>query len=206
MQFDASNILIILGSLLLALSFHEAMHAFVGHALGDTTAAEEGRLTLNPLKHIDFLTTIAVPLILILFGLPPILAAKPVPFNPARVKWEEFGAALIGVAGPLANLGLAVVTASIIHLVQPDPASLLLNALLTFLEVNVGLFIFNMLPIPPLDGSRLLYAFAPESLQRVMYQMESFGILAVMVILFALLPVLSPLLQSLNSSILTILL
>src|SRR3546814_47781 len=94
--------------IVLSMSIHEAMHAFVGHALGDTTAHDEGRLTLNPLKHIDLLTTILLPLLLLAIGAMPFFAAKPVPFNPMRVKYDEWGAAMIALAGPFTNLLLAL--------------------------------------------------------------------------------------------------
>src|SRR4051812_11988673 len=98
---SGADLVVVLGSIILSLSIHEATHGYVAHWLGDTTAYEMGRLTLNPLKHIDAVTTVLLPMVLILSGLPPLLIAKPVPFNPARVKYDEFGAALIGVAGPL---------------------------------------------------------------------------------------------------------
>lgn len=197
---------IIIVSLLISLSFHEAMHAFVAHALGDSTAEEEGRLTLNPLVHIDLFTTILLPALLLIAGLPPILAAKPVPFNPNRVKFQEFGAAMVGLAGPLSNLLLAAITAFIITTVQPLAGSTSFVVLMTFLQVNVGVFIFNMLPIPPLDGSRVLYAFAPESVQRVMEQIESFGILIILGAFFLLLPVLGPILRDMNQAVISFLL
>jgi Zn-dependent protease len=180
------------------------MHAFAADWLGDTTAREEGRITLNPLAHIDPVMTIALPAVLLLLGLPPILAAKPVPFNPARVKYDEFGAAIIGVAGPLTNLLLAAITAGILKLVVlPEIAT---TALVVFCVLNVALFVFNMLPIPPLDGSRLLYAFAPESLQRLMAQIEAMGFTFLIIILVVLLPVIGPILQNLNQSLLRFLL
>lgn len=171
------QILIIIGVLLVAMSVHEAMHAFVGFKLGDDTAAEEGRISLNPLKHIDPFLTIILPAITLIVAGAPILAAKPVPFNPENVKWEEFGAALIAAAGPLSNLALAILGAVVVRLVGPDILSigLLGDILGIFIALNVGLFVFNLIPIPPLDGSRVLYAFAPEPLQRVMEQIEPFG-------------------------------
>lgn len=206
MIFDASSIILFIIGLLLALSIHEAMHAFTAHWLGDSTAQEEGRLTLNPLAHIDLITTILLPVVLILAGLPPILAAKPVPFNPDRVKFDEFGAALVGLAGPLTNLGLAVISALLLKGLQPDPGALVRDFLLVFLQINVGLFVFNMLPIPPLDGSRVLYAFAPEPLQRLMMQIEALGMLPVLILLFLLLQFISPILVFLNNFFLRILL
>jgi Zn-dependent protease len=205
MQFDTSSILIIIASLAVAITIHEMMHAFTARWLGDTTASDMGRVTLNPLAHIDPVLTILLPAVLILFGLPPILAAKPVPFNPDQVKFEEFGSALIGIAGPFTNLALAFLTAGALNIFQPDFGTLTREALLIFMQLNVGLFVFNMLPIPPLDGSRLVYAFAPEPLQRVMLQIEQFGIAGILLILFILLPFISPIISELNSFILALL-
>lgn len=178
------EIIAVLVSLIISMSIHEAVHGYVAHWLGDTTAYEMGRLTLNPLKHIDVLTTILLPMVMILSGLPPFFAAKPVPFTPDRVKYEEFGVALVGVAGPLTNLLLAVVAAAIFRLWGADLSLDLARIVVIFTEVNVGFFLFNMIPFPPLDGSRLLYAFAPEPLQDVMRQIESFGFIAILFFFF----------------------
>lgn len=103
-NLDAATLAIIFGSLVVAITIHEAMHAFTSHWLGDDTAQKEGRITLNPIKHVDPFGTILLPLITLIIFKVPLLAAKPVPFNPARVKYEEFGAAMIAAAGPLTNL------------------------------------------------------------------------------------------------------
>jgi Zn-dependent protease len=174
---DLGTILTILVTLVVSITLHEMMHAFVGLKLGDTTAHEEGRVSLNPLRHVDPFATILLPIITLLAFHTPILAAKPVPFNPARVKWDEYGAALIAAAGPLTNLALAIVGALVARLFAGNPD--VFNMLTIFVALNVGLFVFNMVPIPPLDGSRVLYAFAPEALQRVMAQLEQFGIFIV---------------------------
>jgi Zn-dependent protease len=174
------DLVVVLFSIIIALSIHEAMHAYVAHWLGDSTAHDEGRLTLNPLKHIDVVTTVALPMVLLIFGLPPIFIAKPVPFNPNRVKYEEFGVALVGIAGPLTNLVLAAIAALIFKIFGADMSVFWQGALVIFTQVNIGFFIFNMIPFPPLDGSRLLYAFAPEPLQRVMMQIEAFGLMGIL--------------------------
>lgn len=205
MDFSGANLILFLLSLILAISIHEAMHAFTAHWLGDPTAADEGRITLNPLAHIDLFATILLPVLLLAFGLPPILAAKPVPFNPDRVKFDEFGAALVGLAGPATNLVLAILSAGLLNVLSPDYGTLLRDGLLIFMQLNVALFVFNMLPIPPLDGSRLLYALAPEPLQRVMLQIEQFGLAGIIVILFLFLPVISPIISTLNDFILRLL-
>lgn len=178
-SLDFATIVIVFFSLVVSITLHEAMHAFTSHWLGDDTASREGRISLNPLKHVDPLATIILPLITLIIFKVPLLAAKPVPFNPNRVKFDEFGAALVGIAGPLTNLFLAVSAAGFINLFFDSMGSGLLDALLIFMLVNVGLFVFNMMPIPPLDGSRLVYAFAPEPVQRFMASIEQFGILIV---------------------------
>ncbi len=196
----APNLLYVVVSIVLALSIHEAMHAFTAHWLGDTTAQEEGRLSLNPLRHIDPFTTVLLPIItLILFKI-PILAAKPVPFNPERVKYEEFGSALIAAAGPLTNLALAIAAAPLLHIVALGP---LAEFLVIFIEINVVLFIFNIIPIPPLDGSRVLYAFAPEPVQRFMNQIEPYGLFIVFALVLT--GVLLPLLTNLDNFVLQLL-
>jgi Zn-dependent protease len=185
-NLSAVDLVVVLVSIIISMAIHEAMHAYVAHWLGDDTAHDLGRLTLNPLKHIDVVTTVVLPMVMLLAGLPPFFIAKPVPFNPARVKYEEFGAALVGVAGPLTNLALAGLAALVFRLWGASLGSFFDNAIELFTLVNVSFFIFNMIPFPPLDGSRLLYAFAPESLQRVMYQIESAGFLAIIFFFFVL--------------------
>jgi Zn-dependent protease len=195
------DLIMVLLSIVIALSIHEAMHAFVAHWLGDTTAKDMGRLSLNPLRHIDPFTTVVLPIItLILFHI-PILAARPVPFNPERVKFNEFGGALIAAAGPFTNLGLAVIAALFLHLAANS--ALLANFLTTFVVLNVALFVFNILPIPPLDGSRVLYAFAPEPLQDFMRQIEPYGLFIIFGLVLT--GILTPLLINLDNSILQLL-
>jgi Zn-dependent protease len=203
-NLGTQGIVFLIISLVLSVALHEAMHGFMAFRLGDTTAADMGRLTLNPLKHIDIYTTLALPLLLILAGQPPFFAAKPVPFNPARVKYDEYGAALVGIAGPLTNFLLALVGAVLYHAV-PAGGSAQFFALI-FTEVNIGLFVFNMIPFPPLDGSRLLYAFAPEPLQELMMRIESFGFLAILVFILLLFQFVSPVIVNIESHILTFLL
>lgn len=183
---------VMIGIIVLSLSFHEAMHAFTSHWLGDSTASDLGRLTLNPLKHIDIYTTVLLPVVLLLLGLPPFLIAKPVPFNPNRVKWGDFGAALVGVAGPLSNLLLAFFATAIMRLFVNNDGSLLYLLLGSFIEMNIVIFIFNMIPFPPLDGSRVLYAVAPDPVRKVMEQIEATGLIGIFIFIFLLFPLLSP--------------
>ncbi len=173
-NLSLTSILIVIGVLLVSMTIHEAMHAYVGLKLGDTTAADEGRVSLNPLRHIDPFMTILLPAITLFLFSAPILAAKPVPFSPDRVKWDELGAALIAAAGPLSNLILALIGAVIARTVGVSDS--LVDVFSTFITLNVALFVFNILPIPPLDGSRVLYAFAPEPVQDFMRSIEPYGL------------------------------
>lgn len=203
LSIDGFTLLVVFVSLVISISIHEMMHAFVGLKLGDTTAQEEGRISLNPLRHIDPFLTLVLPAITLLLFHAPILAAKPVPFNPDRVKYDEFGAALIAVAGPLTNFGLAVVAALVLRYASLDAT--MTSVWLIFLQLNVGLFVFNMVPIPPLDGSRLLYAVAPEPVQAFMAQLEQFGFFIIFGLIL-LVPGFTDLLLSIDNAIIQFLL
>ena len=193
MSIDFTYLAIVLAVVFGSMVLHELMHGLTAYWLGDDTAKENGRLTLNPIKHIDPVLTIALPALLVIMNgvthsTPIFGGAKPVPFRPDRVKGGEWGAALVGVAGPLTNLVLAFLFFLIAyfsgHLIivgdviftTSGVMSMFLNA---GIMVNLGFFAFNMLPIPPLDGSRLLYAIAPESVQKIMRAMENMGIVVV---------------------------
>lgn len=200
MQFtlDLPTLIIAFVTVVIAITIHEMMHAYTALKLGDTTAHEEGRISLNPLSHIDPFMTVALPLITLIVFQAPILAAKPVPFNPDRVKFDEFGAALIAAAGPFTNLVLAAIGAIVAHAFSGNID--IYNALTIFVSINVGIFIFNMLPIPPLDGSRVLYAFAPDSIRNIMAQLEQFGIVIVFALILAV-PAFSQIIIELNRTI-----
>jgi len=205
-NLGTSDLVTVLVTMLVSVSIHEAMHAFTAHALGDTTAKDEGRLTLNPLKHIDLFTTVLLPVFLIAIHLPPIFIAKPVPFDPSRVRFQEFGAALVALAGPFTNLALAVLASLLIRFGSLDWGVGWLHALALFMQINIALFVFNMIPLPPLDGSRLLYAFAPEPVQRVMQQIEHAGFMITIGIFLLISPVLLPVIGNITDSIFTFLL
>lgn len=190
MEGMIQTIVIALGTILFSMTLHEAMHGFVANWLGDDTAKLQGRLTLNPIKHIDPFLTILMPVILAIAGGPIFGGAKPVPFNPDRVKYDEWGAALVAIAGPLTNLFIAFVFFGVYALVQPESA-LANQILVSAVSINLGFFIFNMIPIPPLDGSRVVYALAPDFVRRGMEMIEQFGILIVFLIVIAASPVIA---------------
>ena len=179
MHIDIAHLIIVLVVILISMTLHEAMHGFMAYWLGDDTAKEQGRLTLNPLRHIDPFLTILLPLSLALLGLPVFGGAKPVPYNPERVRGDEWGAALVGFAGPLTNFVIAF-TCFGLYATIAGPAVQPLLA--TAVSVNLGFFVFNMLPIPPLDGSRVLYALAPEFVRRGMEVVEQYGVMLVFVL------------------------
>lgn len=184
MEIDFAYLFIVIVVILFSMTLHEVMHGIAAFWLGDDTASREGRLTLNPIKHIDPFLTILLPLILAIMQAPIFGGAKPVPFNPARLKYDEWGAALVAIAGPLTNLLIAMVFFVSFQLFEPTADSFAGLFLSTGVWVNLGFFVFNMIPIPPLDGSRVLYALAPDFVRRGMEAIERFGIVFVFLIVF----------------------
>jgi Zn-dependent protease len=185
MSDTLQGVVILLPVLLLSMAIHEMMHAFAADWLGDDTARLQGRLTLNPIAHIDPIFTVALPLLLILrhssvlFG-----AAKPVPVNFNRLRYGEFGGAIVGMIGPATNFLIACIAAILFKSLNPDAGSTLYNVFDVTIRLNIGLFIFNSIPWPPLDGSRLLYAFAPRPLQEVMESIEGMGLMSLVIFIF----------------------
>ena len=162
-------LIIILGSMIL----HELAHGLVAYALGDTTAKDEGRLSLNPLKHLDPITSVLIPLLMYFTGGPIFGGAKPVPINTRRLKGGAWGMALVGIAGPLTNFLLAFIAFLIGHFTGAIYGTELIGSIIMYIvTINLGFFIFNILPIPPLDGSRVLYAIAPDGIREVMEKIE----------------------------------
>ena len=182
------EIIVVLIVILLSMTIHEAMHAFMGYVLGDNTAKEEGRLTLNPIRHIDPVMTLLLPLIMVVLHAPVFGGAKPVPFNPNRVRFGDWGAALVAISGPITNLIIAFIAfgvgvfSGVINNAGAVQSTIFGLIISTAVSVNLGFFVFNMLPIPPLDGSRILYAVAPDGVRGVMQKIEQNGVLLVMII------------------------
>ena len=202
-DLSTTAIVFVLVSLVISIIVHELMHGVMAYWLGDRTAADAGRLTLNPLASIDPVGTIFIPFIAIVYLHTLFLAAKPVPFNPENVKWGDYGAALVGLAGPASNFVLALVGAVLYNI---SDSGTFAEFAVIFTSINIGIMVFNLLPIPPLDGSRVLYAFAPDSVRRVMEQIEATGFVVMIAIFFLAAYVLSPVIISIQQTILQILL
>lgn len=179
------DILVVLGVILVSMMLHELTHGFVALKLGDETAKLLGRLTFNPLKHIDPVMTLVLPIMIattnaLTGAQAPIFGgAKPVPFNPAKVRYGEWGVALIALAGPFTNLLIAFIAFCILGFSGAAMGSVFRHVLEVVVQVNLGFFVFNMLPIPPLDGSRFMYAIAPDFIRRAMDLVERSGIFLV---------------------------
>src|SRR3989338_1079285 len=164
---------------------HEYMHGWMADRLGDSTARDHGRLTLNPAAHIDLWGSILMPALIfvgtsgaLIFGY-----AKPVPFNPYNLKDQKYGVAKVAVAGPLANLITALFFGLFLRLV-PGLSLVLASFLAAIVQINLVLMIFNLLPIPPLDGAKVLMPFLPYDWQMKLMQFEHYGFIFVLLFVF----------------------
>jgi Zn-dependent protease len=176
--------------LITAITFHEAAHGFVAHHFGDNTAWERGRVTFNPLKHIDPFGTIVMPAILLLSHSPFLFGyAKPVPVNFRALRNPKMDMVWVALAGPGTNIALALVAALAFHVLNYLPADAALwvaDNLKNALVINVVLAIFNMLPIPPLDGGRVAVGLLPRVLAAPLARLEPYGMLILIGILILL--------------------
>ena len=169
--------------LLISVIIHELAHGYVAYSLGDPTAKYAGRLTLNPLKHLDPFGSVILPLLLFIAGSPFLFGwAKPVPVNPYNFSDKKYGEIKVSVAGPASNLAVALVFGMILRFI---PGVVLLSspgiqiALTVIVYTNIWLAIFNLIPIPPLDGSWILFSFLPRSMQGIENFLRQYGIVAV---------------------------
>lgn len=182
--------------LLLSAVFHEYMHAWTANELGDPTAKHLGRLTLNPVPHIDPFMTLILPAALFwaTSGAFMFAAAKPVPFNPYNLKYPKWGPALVGVAGPLSNFALAIVFALVFRFAPLPEAVASVVAIIVFANVLLGLF--NLIPIPPLDGSHVLLSLLPPSWSYVEDWLRQYGIFVFIIFLLFFVDLLFPVIQA----------
>lgn len=172
--------------LTIAIVFHEVAHGWVARAFGDPTAASLGRLSLNPIKHVDPFGTLILPMILALTGAPVFGWAKPVPVNPARLRNPRWHMVLVAAAGPLSNILLAFLAILLaIGVVSPWLSDgnesgwidFVLQNLRNFIGINLFLAVFNMIPLPPFDGSKVLGGFLPDGLRRKWESLDRYALL-----------------------------
>lgn len=184
---DLFLLIISLSILLFSAILHEIAHGYVADRLGDPTARISGRLTLNPIKHLDFYMSFLLPLLLLLssnfrfaFG-----GAKPVPVDPFNLKEGRKDLALVSLAGPLTNVLLAISAALLIHAVNFSGFNVLINLVLTIIvELNLWLAVFNLLPIPPLDGSKIFSLLLPKKDAAIYMSVGEFGTFILLFLLF----------------------
>ncbi|MCX6781454.1 MAG: site-2 protease family protein [Candidatus Magasanikbacteria bacterium] len=164
---------------------HEISHGLAARALGDKTAEYAGRLTLNPLVHIDLYGSIIMPIFLWLAsgGQFMFAYAKPVPYNPYNLRNQQWGPALVGLAGPATNFVIAIAMALLVRS-NFFAAAGIADFFIRVVVINVSLAIFNLVPIPPLDGSKVLYALMPERYNYLKYQFERYGMWIVLIFVF----------------------
>lgn len=193
---SAIAIIFQLAILIFSVVIHEVSHGLAANALGDPTAKYAGRLTLNPAKHLDPVGSVLVPLAT--FIIPRLLGgagfiigwAKPVPYNPSLLRNAAYGPALVGAAGPLSNIAVAVFFGLLIRVagrwdaIAPGAAPALLPVFSAIVVINLVLAIFNLVPIPPLDGSKVLFALLPAGWEGVEVFLERFGIPLLIVFIF----------------------
>jgi Zn-dependent protease len=178
-------------ALLMAVTVHEMAHGWVAHRLGDPTPAHRGRITLNPVAHIDIFGTIVLPALLLVMNSPFLLGwAKPVPINPGYFRNPRKGMAMVALSGPASNLVMGFVAGVLLkaHFLWPDSMGNVAAPLYSFLAhavgVNVVLAVFNMLPVPPLDGGHFLQGVLPRDTARFLDRIEPYGMLIIIALLY----------------------
>jgi Zn-dependent protease len=184
---------------------HEVSHGIAAFLQGDPTAKNAGRLTLNPINHLDLFGSILLPIIFVITNSPIFFAyAKPVPYNPYNLRNQRWGPALVGLAGPLSNIIIAVIFSFVLRLFNASEA--FTTIIFVIIQVNVWLALFNLIPIPPLDGSKLLFSLIPARLYNVEEMLERYGFFVLIFFMFIVPSALFGPLEKIASIILTILL
>lgn len=183
-MFDINQIFSI-AILIMSVVIHEVSHGYAAYALGDKTAKYQGRLTLNPIHHLDLFGSILLPLFLVLTGAGFVIGwAKPVPYNPYNLRNQRWGEAMVAFAGPLSNFLLAFVFGLVIRFgggLLP-PSFIELSFVLVLINVVLGCF--NLVPIPPLDGSKILFSFLPGNFNALRSVLDQYGLFLVLMFVF----------------------
>lgn len=181
--------------LILSIVVHEVAHGYAAAFLGDPTARYAGRLTLNPISHLDPIGSVVLPLVTYFSGGFIFGWAKPVPYNPYNLRYGQWGEALVALAGPVSNIALALVFGLLIRFAPISTSFVSVAALVAL--VNINLAVFNMVPIPPLDGSKVLFAFLPYQAQSIRIFLERWGFALVILFVVFLWQVLIPIISGL---------
>ncbi len=186
-QIGTAGVVVLVALLIFSLCFHEVAHAWMALKRGDPTARDQGRISINPLVHIDPVMTLIVPVLTLMFAGFIFGGARPVPVNPGNFRNPHADNALVAAAGPLSNLFLALVGLVALRIVlrmEHFDGKVLPYLLLGFVHMNVLLAVFNLLPIPPLDGSRIVMWLLPRSARPAYGSLESFGLFIIVGLFF----------------------
>lgn len=192
-----------LAVLIMSVVIHEVSHGLMANHLGDPTAKQLGRLNFNPLRHLDFMGSFMVPLLLYTIRSPFLFGwAKPVPYNPYNLKNQKWGPALVAVAGPVSNFAVAIFFGLAIRFTPQNylpEAVLLASSVIVYINILLG--VFNLVPIPPLDGSKILAAVLPYRYERKLVELERWGMFLVIIFILFLFPLIAPIIPILFRAI-----
>lgn len=189
-KYVADIIIVVL--VIFSIMLHEIGHGYVAYKLGDNTAKDQGRLTLNPFKHLDLFGSVLLPLMLAFTGAPIIGYAKPVPYNPNNLRNRRSGELAVGLAGPATNLILALIGTLLAHLAQmmyttaPQFAYGFWQVSVYFIEVNLFLMFFNLIPLPPLDGSSIIAPFLSDHALENYYKVQRYSMPILLIVMIVL--------------------
>ncbi|MBA2123356.1 hypothetical protein B9J78_00175 [bacterium Unc6] len=181
---NITDFIFLFAVVVISVVFHEYAHGFVANKLGDPTARMAGRLTLNPLAHIDPFGTVLLPILLWVAGSPLLGFAKPVPVNPYLLANPKKAMLLIGLAGPLTNLIIATISAFVYHIISGAGISGLPLIFRYISRINIALAVFNLIPIPPVDGSRIVSGLLPHNIAEYYDRIEPYGIFILFAAMF----------------------